>query len=167
MAITRRHWTMWQCALTTFAFLAYPQTAMPAEWWEGLFSYYTPESSEPAVDGTAGTQAERFRQQCLSPGRDDYPLHIQPGSLDGYEYGCSITKRTNVLALDAVILDLDCGSEGVEYRTRAILMQTDEHSGLAIYPGHQVASGWPNDKPREILQLYRCPANSPRIRWYE
>jgi hypothetical protein len=168
MANLKRRWAIRLFAVATFCFVIYPNAALPAEWWQGLFSPYNPESSAavPSVDGT-WNQAERYRQQCLSPGADDYPLFIGSDSLDGYEHGCSITKRTNVQTLDAIILDLECSSEGTEFQTRAILMQTDERSGLAIYPGRRVATGWTEEKPRQIVQLYRCPADAPRTRRYD
>lgn len=60
---------------------------------------------------------------------DELPMSVRltGGSpeIEFYESACEVTKVTNITNTDAVILDLACAGEGMEWSRRMVLMAND------------------------------------------
>lgn len=84
--------------------------AAEADWWQGVWSY----------DPAWCVNADRIGS--VTPA----PIAITHSDLLGYENSCAITFAGPLDQVGAVVLTLECQSEGETYREQRLIMREDD-----------------------------------------
>jgi len=62
-------------------------------------------------------------------------FRIADGQLTSIESTCTLANPTNIRDMDAMLFDLECSGEGMEWSDRVFLMKKDDGSLLQVVDG--------------------------------
>ena len=83
--------------------------AQAADWWQGIWAY----------DPAWCVNADKVGRATPAP------IEITGSALLGYENRCTIRRAEDIGQIGAVLLELDCESEGSRYREDQLWMRQD------------------------------------------